>query len=777
MVFIHLSLASLHRYNKWAILLIYFIFSQSSFKFGWRSSKQLFGTPMKKLLAQEMSRETGSKGRAPSVIARLMGLDGMPLQQPANKQYKGSSENHLQRRTQLERTHSSGTLYDGRSSRRSSKDQQEFKDVFEVSEIPKVESSRHPSQCADMMATDAEISFIEQKFMDAKRLATDRDSLSSKEFDDALEILDSNTDILLKYFQRPDSLFKKHLNDLQAAPLRSHCGHIEAMKSLDMEKCEHDDLSWKSARDTTRLNSNRSHQKHHDGYHGQFERRHAVRSSSKSPKLQLNGKDKIDAVPTRIVVLKPNLAKVQSATTFVSPSCSSHAFLSESGKRAAFPDVRNRSLELHDKKNLPATVSHSRQNSVESREIAKEITRQMKSSLYSGSMIFSSSRFRGYAGDDSSSDFSGNESAKESDVTAATLANSVDLNNRSRPSSRSSESSVSREAKKRLSERWKMAHKSQQVQAINRGSTLAEMLAIPDKETKATNFESTSGGEGFHDKFAGNGKPAGLVEPLGISSRDGWKDGCIGSLSRSRSLPASSTGFGSPRTLHVDRFMMPKEALKRDRRKAAKGFYQQQGVNTRSSKSGHKKSWSSHYTNMEIYESSPDISTIQDKVRTNPEEDPPKLEDPPSDSLTEILKETSVVTEDVVDAAIENAPGSSEPPDPDLPELSSSALMNGNASAVDKDSLLQQVKFLTFPVHMLIICIYLVFFPLQFMFCGILFLISIVCFFLLLSFSFVHSPINRITLFLSHYFLNVVAAMVLKVMELILLLLLFCSTM
>ncbi|KAI9121975.1 hypothetical protein K1719_006664 [Acacia pycnantha] len=655
----------------------------SSFKLGWRSSKQLFGAPIKKLLAEEMSGETDSKIRAPGVIARLMGLDGMPLQLPANKQHKSSSEVHLQGRPQLEITQS------GRSSRRSSRDQQEFKDVFEVSEIPKAESCRYPSQGTDLIATDAEISFIEQKFMDAKRLATDRDSLSSKEFDDALEVLDSNTDLLLKYFQRPDSLFKKHLNDLQTAPLQSHCKYVEAMRATDMEEYEqHHDYSWRSARDTTRLNCNRSHQRRLDGYAAQFDRRHAVHSSPKSPKLQLSAKDKQDAIPTKIVVLKPNFGKVQHATKFIS-SCSSHAFLTESGNSAAYPDVRNRGLELN-KRNLPDTVGFSRQNSTESREIAKEITRRMKSSIYNGSTVFSSSRITGYAGDDSSCDFSENESAEESEVTSATLANNVALSNHSRTSSRSSESSVSREAKKRLSERWKMTHKSQQVQAINRGSTLADMLAVPDKEMNASNLKSMSSGGGFYNKFATNSSPAGPAEPLGISSKDGWKDGCIGSLSRSRSLPASSTGLGSPRTVHVDRFVMPKEVLKRERRKDAKRFHQQQGLNTRNLKSGHKKSWSSHCTNMEIYDSSPDIYTIQDKVNTKPEEYPPKIEVPSSDSLTEIPRDTSVIAEDVVEAALKNAACSPESPDPVLCELPSGISTTGNPSAVEEENLLKQ---------------------------------------------------------------------------------------
>ncbi|KAI4349260.1 hypothetical protein L6164_009870 [Bauhinia variegata] len=650
-----------------------------SSKPGWRSSKPTFGTPMKKLLAEEMTREPESKRRGPSVIARLMGLDGLPLQQHANKQHKGSSENQLQRTTQVDKTQSSGAFYDRRS-RRSSRDSQEFKDVFEVSEMPKVESNRYSSQGSqDMKITEAEISFIEQKFTDAKRLVSDKDLQSSKEFNDAFEILDSNADLLLKYFQQPDSLFKKHLNDLDTAPLQSHCDHLETLQSSYTEKHEHSDFSWKSDRDTTQLNYNRSHQKQHDGFPRHFDRRHAVHSSPRSSKFQSKGKDEPDALPTRIVVLKPNLGKLQNATKIVPSPCPSHTFL-ERGKWEEFPDVRNRNYELHKSKHFPGSVRLPRQNSMESREIAREITRQMKNSLNCSSEIFSSSRFRGYAEDDSLGYSSENESQEDSEITTATLGNSFDLNNRRRPPSRSSESSVSGEAKKRLSERWKMTHKSQQVQTFSRGSTLADMLAIPDKEMKAANFDSVSG-EVFQDKCASssNGGPAGWAEPLGISSKDGWKEGCVRSLPRSRSLPASSTAFGSPR-ISDDRFMVLKETHKRDKKKSVKGF------NSRSSRSGHKKSWSCHFTNMESDGSSPEMDTIRNKIKTSLEkEDVASLF-----SETEILKDTRAVTEDVVDVSRENAAGSSEPPDEVLQELSACVSIKGHTSTIEEDKSLHQ---------------------------------------------------------------------------------------
>ncbi|TKY52841.1 hypothetical protein E2542_SST24363 [Spatholobus suberectus] len=664
----------------------------SSFKFGWRSSKQLFGTPIKKLLAEEMSPKAESKRRSPGVIARLMGLDGLPFQQPSNKQHKGLSENHPQKTAQLEKTCSRGVPYDGRSFRRSSKDQQEFKDVFEVSEIPKVESSRYPSQgCPDLKTTDAEMSFIEQKFMDAKRLATHQDLQSSKDFRDTLEVLDSNKDLLLKYFKRPDSLFKKHLNDLQAAPVQSHYGRVEAM---DIEKYEHD-INWRSDREKTRLNYDRSHEKHHDGYPCHFDKRHVMHSSPKSSKLQFKGRHEQDAVPTKIVVLKPNLGKVQNGTRIVSSPCSSHNFPSGHENDTEFSGVKFRDTELCQVTNLPESARSWRQDSFESREIAKEITRQMKNSLNNGCMMLHTSRFRGYAGDDSSCSVSGNESAEESEETTGTLGNSFDLNNRSRRSSRSSESSVSREAKKRLSERWNMAHKSQEVQGISRSSTLAEMLAIPDKQLRTANFDGMASGECSHDKFTPNSEPAKWVEPLGISSRDGWKDGCIGSLSRSKSLPSSSTAFGSPRTflrteaLRHDRFMVPKEAHKRERRRAAKSLDHRHGVNNRSTRSGHKKSWSLHSTKLEVDEFSPDLRTIQNKMKINLE-DSPKLEVLAGESLTETIRDTGAFTDDDVDVTTGSTVGSSEPSNEVLPEISSHVSIKGDSSAVDKDNSIQQ---------------------------------------------------------------------------------------
>lgn len=60
-----------------------------------------------------------------------------------------------------------------------------------------------------------------------------------------------------------------------------------------MENFEHD-FNWRLERETTRMNYNSFHPKHHNGYRGQFNKRRVMDNSPRSSK---------------IVVLKPNTGK------------------------------------------------------------------------------------------------------------------------------------------------------------------------------------------------------------------------------------------------------------------------------------------------------------------------------------------------------------------------------------------------------------------------------------------------------------------------------------
>ncbi|KAK8512250.1 hypothetical protein V6N13_097088 [Hibiscus sabdariffa] len=544
---------------------------QLTFELTSTSSKQSSGTPIKKLLVREMSKENESRRRPPSVIARLMGLDGLPPQQPGHMQQKGIESSHEKVRK--------GSTFNGRqSSRKSSKDEQEFKDVFEVLGALKMETAGYSSQgTVNSNLSDAEVAFIRQKFMEAKRLSTDEKLQDSEEFNDTLEVLDSNTDLLLKFFQQPDSLFTKHLQDLQGVPRRSHFGRISAMKSSHTLNNENGSLAHKNGRETRTKRHFISPQGHQEDCLSHTHGRFAAHNPPKSPTFQLEEKNGPAIVPTRIVVLKPNLGKLQNSSKTVSSPRSSHHFPSKCTRHSEILGVQNKEAGVWGKNKVHQDTGFSRHNTRDSREMAKEIARKMKNSFNNSSMTISTSTLRGYVGDESSCDVSGSESANESDVTTVSYRDNIDWNKRHRrSSSRSSESSISREAKRRLSERWKLTHKSHEVHVVSRGSTLGEMLATSDREVIPSNSSGMVGVEGCN-KLGHQVEPAVCNEPLGISSRDGWKDGCLGDLSRSRSLPSSSADFGSPRicTRHEsilrDKYVIPKEGFKWDRNKAVKG--------------------------------------------------------------------------------------------------------------------------------------------------------------------------------------------------------------
>ncbi|KAA8534272.1 hypothetical protein F0562_031789 [Nyssa sinensis] len=151
----------------------------------------------------ELSKEMEPKQRTPSVIARLMGLDEMPPQQPVHKQQRVLSENYL-RKTASIGLRERRSCYEGGSFRRNVETSQEYKDVFEVPEIPKMYYKHRiqsvPKGRTNSSMTEAKLACMKQKLTNAKCLSMDKKFQHLKEFDDVLEELDSNNDLLLRYF-------------------------------------------------------------------------------------------------------------------------------------------------------------------------------------------------------------------------------------------------------------------------------------------------------------------------------------------------------------------------------------------------------------------------------------------------------------------------------------------------------------------------------------------------------------------------------------------------
>ncbi|XP_057778987.1 uncharacterized protein LOC130997620 [Salvia miltiorrhiza] len=215
--------------------------------------------------------------------------------------------------------------------------------------------------------------------------------------------------------------------------------------------------------------------------------------------------------------------------------------------------------------------------SKEAREIAREITMRMRDGC-DETTDAKSTAYRGYVGDESSYDANESDSDSESEVFRLSARRSFDDSSMCRyPSSHLGESPVNTEAKKRLSERWKMTHKYQDLEMINRGSTLGEMLALPNKETRPCQ-SNVKMSPGRPSKELGSNGTAILDVPLGISSRDGWKDEIRRNSSRSRSLPPPTGGRGrshrrnpNNNKLAEDKSMMRSDSVHRCRSKVVKG--------------------------------------------------------------------------------------------------------------------------------------------------------------------------------------------------------------
>ncbi|XP_068637520.1 uncharacterized protein [Aristolochia californica] len=487
------------------------------------SSKQASTTPIKTLIAAEMSKETESRKPSPSVIARLMGLDPLPPHYLVHSQRK-LSEIHSE--TPSVMSQENQVCSENRSLRKNcnTQDSQEFKDVYEVLESSRAEipnGRKAKKATVKSRVKEEKMAFIRQKFMDAKRLSTDESRRHSKEFHDALEVLDSHKDLFLKILQEPDSLFAKHLNNLQSSP---HSSHITVLKSSKATKHENGDTCCNFER---KIEGNLQ------------PGRHAVCPSHRLPKSLCDEKlEPPSHLPTRIVVLKPSMGKTKNSAKdtslphlIASPYASQrkHRESRRTANRDLFPELRNRAKLSHTVEQKPKG----------SREIAREITKQMRQSA--------NGAFRSDESSPGRKDFAAYESLCKLPIKR-NLNDFEDLNSNSRlycdrdtrcspSSSYSSESYVSREARKRLSHRWKMSHTFQEVRSVGRGAnTLGEMLALHDREPVLT-----SGGDPSRDRLES------WPSPLGISSRDGWKDGYPRTLPKSRSVPASSTLYESPK--------------------------------------------------------------------------------------------------------------------------------------------------------------------------------------------------------------------------------------
>ncbi|XP_072997529.1 uncharacterized protein [Typha latifolia] len=497
------------------------------------SSKKASGIPMKMLIDEEVSKNMQIRYPSPSVVARLMGLDSLPPRGVCAQQKK--MESSLQASASvcsLEKQ----ILHEGLSRRRSIDELPELKDVFEVMETSKVKKHKNLKIKKGKVSSkysETDMDFIRQKFRDAKRLLSDELLQSSKELNGAFGALETNKDLFLEFLQEPNSLFTKHLHELSSSPPSLHPSQITILKpsngntkifsrrEKDSELFTHKSKEVRSSpkKPTTSISG-------HSFEHCDF-------LKHKLSKLSYERRTQAHVHPTRIVVLKPSPEKGQNMKGAVSSAndifyCGHRK--STDSSDSGIPRLHTEGSEQQKSSDTAAVLKTRTMGSREIREQLRETVSGRPIGAFESEL----------------SNHVGNERMLP---CMAMLNNSEALHrcshlydDWSRTFRPSTETSVSREARKRLSERWMMTHQFQELGPVASGSsTLGEMLALSDRETpRATLYAMDSQNETpSNDRL-----PCMSRCPLGISSKDGWKDENLRNLTRCRSLPALSTSNG-----------------------------------------------------------------------------------------------------------------------------------------------------------------------------------------------------------------------------------------
>ncbi|XP_009770284.1 uncharacterized protein LOC107780416 isoform X2 [Nicotiana tabacum] len=491
------------------------------------SNRKSNGTPIKLLIAQEMSKEIDSSHNPPSVVAKLMGLDALPAQKsiPAiRSHFGGHSRCHTDSSFSYCQHENESLVEEMQQEFHQYPEQNEYRDVYEVwQHSPKMNCVRSKSpQKARHNETSFEkkSAFVRQKFIEAKCLSIDEQLRQSKEFQDAIDVLSSNTDLFLKFLQEPNPKLSQHLYNLQSIPPPPETKRITVLRPSKMvDDCKFGG-SVKKNEEINRAT--------HVGKGNRAKSHMAFTPPTASWNIDEN-----HAQPTRIVVLKPSIGKT-------------HNFRAANSSPSASPRVSQAETSF---------VNMEADEAQESREVAKAITQQMRVNIgrhQRDETLVSSVFSNGYIGDESSFNKSEKECAagnlSDSEVMSPASRHSWEYINRfGSPYSCSSmsrasyspESSVSKEAKKRLSERWAMVASNgscQERRPMRRSSsTLGEMLALSDIKT-AGRIEQESSKE---DPQIPNSNS------VGNSKDDDSINKSPRNLLRSKSVPVSSTAFSA----------------------------------------------------------------------------------------------------------------------------------------------------------------------------------------------------------------------------------------
>ncbi|KAK1355901.1 DUF3741 domain-containing protein/DUF4378 domain-containing protein [Heracleum sosnowskyi] len=498
-------------------------------------------TPIKMLIAEEMSKETISTENPPNVVGRLMGLDAITCQQPHLASQRSHSRNFSYSNVPMDYWQQEHESLESQELHeiRQYPEQNNFKEVYQIwqshNDPVRDKASQREKFSESASASEKKMALIRQKFTDLKLLATDEKLRQTKQFQDALEVLSSNNDLFLRFLQEPNSMFSQHLCDLQSLPPSSNTKRITVLRPAKMVD------SSKIAGSQKHFLIKKTSQSEQVGNQDKRTFGFSSPTNCKSEDSHIQ--------TTRIVVLKPSLAKSQDTKNVVLPHSSLPSALSTKDDHGE---------HIND---------GARKSSEDG--VMQQVCKNFSGHRRDGALL-SSVFSNGYIGDESSFHKSENEYAmvnlRDTELMSPMSRHSWDYKNRSDSRysqsfsriSYSPESSVCREAKKRLSERWAIMASSENCQEKKHmrrsSSTLGEMLAISDIKKSPGPEEDSS-----HRQEA-RGSTSCLI------TNSNGNDKCNAAsrnFLRSKSVPVSSTIYGSRHDLEVSSHTMEKtESMK-----------------------------------------------------------------------------------------------------------------------------------------------------------------------------------------------------------------------
>uniref|UniRef100_A0ACD5YVB9 Uncharacterized protein n=1 Tax=Avena sativa TaxID=4498 RepID=A0ACD5YVB9_AVESA len=418
--------------------------------------------PVKVLMEQDMWREGASDDEPMNVVARLMGLNDAPVHQSdlisgrrPSKEYQFGGFGDIGRNVKPKKE--SRCYQNQKAGARHERTWGGLGD-----QPSKIDSSKSRHQ-GNEPSCEKRMSLVREKFAEAKRLATDEKLLHSKEFQEALQFLSSNKDMFLKFLDEPSPLLSNNHYGFEPVTPPSEVKQITILKpSESVKRKGNTHVGRHLFSDGNETEGNRC---------GQHERLNGTPANSTLSE------------PTRIVVLRPGLAKSHEDTVPVSPLASSTE-----------PDSEDDSVMAVDE-----TVS--------SRRLAKEITWQMRMRLKHSQHEDNSMSYEyhdtyiedgsfGKSEAEITKEVSG-EISEDLEFGTPTSGRSWEFLSRSdspysascsSQASNRREPSVVKEAKRRILERWSTVSGEEERGARRSMGTLGEMLTIPEGKKDQDEF-------------------------------------------------------------------------------------------------------------------------------------------------------------------------------------------------------------------------------------------------------------------------------------------------